>query len=162
MTTISAPAIVTIKQVKDLIDTSIGEFIAHDQDYCIDEDDFKSIVLGVNSDLDLRDYVMGLPLDHNIELVRGWISFFIGEFAEDDDQRVPFHTIFSALSYEMNDLVRTNAYLSLGLQKDYPLANLLSRVYSAGWPSGALATMRAELHPKVVESLLNKGLQSVI
>lgn len=162
MTTATASPIVTIKKVKDLIDVSIGEFIAHDQDYCIDEDDFQSIVLGVNSDLDLRDYVLGLPVDHDIELVRGWISFFIQEISEDDDQRVPFHTIFSALSYEINDPTRALAYLSLGLQKDYPLANLLSRVYSAGWPSGALASMRAELHPKVVESLLNKGLQSVI
>lgn len=162
MTTAIAPATVTIKKVKDLIDVSIGEFIAHDQDYCIDEDDFKDIVLGVNSDLDLRDYILGLPIDHDIELVRGWISFFIQEIPEDDDQRVPFHTIFSALSYEMNDPSRALAYISLGLQKDYPLANLLHRVYSAGWPSGALASMRAELHPKVVESLLNKGLQSVI
>jgi hypothetical protein len=162
MTTLTPSSTITIKQVKDLIDVSIGEFISHDQDYCIDEDDFKAIVLGVNSDLDLRDYLLGLPIDHDIELVRGWIAFFIGEISEDDDQRVPFHTIFSALSYEMNDLVRTSAYLSLGLQKDYPLANLLNRVYSAGWPAGALATMREDLHPKVVESLLNKGLQSVI
>ena len=162
MTTISAPEIVTIKQVKDLIDISIGEFISHDQYYCIDEDDFKAIVLGVNSDLDLRDYLLGLPIDHDIELVRGWIAFFIQEIAEDDDQRVPFHTIFSALSYELNDLMRANAYLSLGVQKDYPLANLLHRVYSAGWPSKSLSKMREELHPKVIEALLNKGLQSVI
>lgn len=162
MTTLTASEIVTIKKVKDLIDVSIGEFIAHDQDYCIDEDDFQSIVLGVNSDLDLRDYILGLPIEHDIALVRGWISFFIQEISEDDDQRVPFHTIFSALSYEMKDPSRALAYLSLGLQKDYPLAGLLHRVYSAGWPSESLAGMRAELHPKVVESLLNKGLQSVI
>ena len=160
--TTSTAATITIKKVKDLIDTSIGEFISHDQDYCIDEDEFQMIVIGVNNDLDLRDYILGLPVDHDIELVRGWISFFIQEIAEDDDQRVPFHTIFSALSYEMNDPSRALAYISLGLQKDYPLANLLHRVYSAGWPSGALAGMRAELHPKVVEALLNKGLQSVI
>jgi hypothetical protein len=162
MTTLTPSSTITIKQVKDLIDISIGEFIAHDQDYCIDEDDFKAIVLGVNSDLDLRDYLLGLPINHDIELVRGWIAFFIGEISEDDDQRVPFHTIFSALSYEMNDLARTSTYLSLGLEKNYPLAQLLNRVYSAGWPAGALATMREDLHPKVVESLLNKGLQSVI
>lgn len=162
MTTISAPAIVTIKKVKDLIDMSIGEFIEHDQDYCIDEYHFKSIVLGVNSDLDLRDYILGLPINHDIELVRAWVAFFIQEISEDDDQRVPFHTIFSALSYEMQEMPKALAYLSLGLQKDYPLANLLHRVYSAGWPSGALANMRAELHPKVVKSLMNKSLQSII
>lgn len=162
MTTLTPSNIVTIKKVKDLIDVSIGEFISHDQDYCIDEDDFQAIVLGVNSDLDLRDYLLGLPIDHDIQLVRGWIGFFIQEISEDDDQRVPFHTIFSALSYELSDWVRANAYLSLGLEKNYPLAQLLSRVYSAGWPAGALATMRAELHPKVIKALLNKGLQSVI
>ena len=160
MTTISS-APITINYVKELIDSEILEFIASSEDYSMDEYGFNAIVLAVNSDLTMRDYLLGLPLDHDIELVRGWISFFIGEFAEDDDQRVPFHTIFSALSYEMNDLVRTNAYLSLGLQKDYPLANLLSRVYSAGWPSGALATMRAELHPKVVKELEEKAGQSI-
>lgn len=162
MTTLHAPATVTIKQVKDLIDTSIGEFIAHDQDYCIDEDEFQSIVLGVNSDLDLRDYVLGLPVDYPIEDVRSWIAFFIGELSEDDGDRVAFHTIFSALSYELNDPVRALAYLSLGLQNDYPLANLLHRVYSAGWPSGALSTMRQELHSKVVQALEDKASQSVI
>jgi hypothetical protein len=162
MTTLTPSNIVTIKKVKDLIDVSIGEFIAHDQDYCLDEQDFQNIVLGVNSDLDLRDYILGLPVDHDIHLVRAWVAFFIQEISEDDDQRIAFHTIFSALSYEMNDAPRALAYLSLGLQKDYPLANLLHRVYSAGWPSSSLAQMRQELHPKVVESLLNKGLQSVI
>jgi hypothetical protein len=162
MTTTSTAAIVTISKVKDLIDTSIGEFISHDQDYCIDEDDFNAIVLGINSDLDLRDYALGLPIAHDIELVRGWISFFITELSEDEDSRVPFHTIYSALSYEMKEMTIANAYLSLGIQKDYSLANLLLRVYSAGWPTGAIAKMREELHPKVIEALMSKGLQSVI
>ena len=55
MTTTSTAAIVTIGKVKDLIDTSIGEFISHDHDYCRDEDDFNTTELGINSDLDLRD-----------------------------------------------------------------------------------------------------------
>lgn len=162
MTTSTTSNIVTIKKVKDLIDVSIGEFIAHDQDYCLDEQDFQSIVLGVNSDLSLRDYVLGLPIEHDIELVRAWISFYITELSEDEDSRVPFHTIYSALSYEMKEMPIALAYLSLGLQKDYPLANLLHRVYSAGWPSESLSQMRNELHPKVIEDLMNRGLQSVI
>jgi len=162
MTTSTTSNIVTINKVKDLIDVSIGEFIAHDQDYCLDEQDFQSIVLGVNSDLSLRDYVLGLPIEHDIELVRAWISFFITELSEDEDSRVPFHTIYSALSYEMKEMPIALAYLSLGLQKDYPLANLLHRVYSAGWPSESLSQMRKELHPKVIEDLMNRGLQSVI
>jgi hypothetical protein len=162
MTTSTTSNIVTINKVKDLIDVSIGEFIEHDQYYCLDEQDFQSIVLGVNSDLSLRDYVLGLPVEHDIELVRAWISFFITELSEDEDSRVPFHTIYSALSYEMKEMPIALAYLSLGLQKDYPLANLLHRVYSAGWPSESLSQMRKELHPKVIEDLMNRGLQSVI
>ena len=38
------------------------------------------------------------------------------------------------------------------LDPDYSLAKLLDRVFKAGWPKDALASMRNELHPKVVET----------
>ena len=36
---------------------------------------------------------------------------------------------------------------------EYPLAKLLQRVYAAGWEPKSFASMRAELHPKVVEGI---------
>ena len=35
----------------------------------------------------------------------------------------------------------------------YSLANLLNRVFTSGWPSGAFVAMTHELHPKVKEGM---------
>jgi hypothetical protein len=162
MTTSTNSAVITVGYVKDLIDNEIIEFIAHPDYYSLEDYEFNAIVLGVSNYLGLRDYVMGLPVVHDIKLVREWISFFITELSDNDDDLVPFHTIYSALSYELEELTLANAYLSLGIQKDYPLATLLSRVYSAGWPIESVARMRQELHPKVIQSLLERESEGIL
>jgi hypothetical protein len=43
--------------------------------------------------------------------------------------------------------------LNAGLNKGYALATLLQRVFNAGWPASAFASMAQELHYKVVEEL---------
>jgi hypothetical protein len=51
-----------------------------------------------------------------------------------------------------NDLAHASLFTAQSLDPDYSLAKLLSRVYVAGFPMN-FADMRAELHPKVVETI---------
>jgi hypothetical protein len=107
----------------------------------------------VSADLQVRDYLMGLPLTLSVmDSIR---------FAEaiiplvEEKHRAPWYAVLSAYHYENGDT--PSAFLSLiecqKLSPDYSLANLLDRVYKAGWPAPAFASMRNELHPKVLVAI---------
>jgi hypothetical protein len=61
----------------------------------------------------------------------------------------------SAFYYELGATESAKEALSFALQlnADYGLAKLLYRVIEAGWDNSAMAKMRKELHPKVIEGL---------
>jgi len=107
----------------------------------------------VSADIQVRDYLLGLPLELSVtDSIR---------FAEaiiplvEEKHRTPWYAILSAYHYENGDT--PSAFLALiecqKLAPDYSLANLLDRVYKAGWPAPAFASMRNELHPKVKATL---------
>jgi hypothetical protein len=72
----------------------------------------------------------------------------------EEGERSAFYTLLSAFYYEVGD--KELAYVSLVqaqlLNPDYSLAKLLDRIFKAGWNGAEFATMRNELHPKVVET----------
>jgi hypothetical protein len=107
----------------------------------------------VSADVQVRDYLLGLPLELSIaDSIR---------FAEtiiplvEEKHRTPWYAVLSAYHYENGDT--PTAYLALTeclkLAPEYSLAKLLNRVFGAGWPAPAFASMRNELHPKVVEAI---------
>jgi hypothetical protein len=147
---------VTIGEVKNLIDILAIDNRAQGQDLSIDKYRFDEVVNGINSDLDLRDYLMGLPMEYTLEECVSLMDYFINNLI-DDERVTPFYTVLSAYNYELGDKVKANAYLARGLQNNYPLASLLHRVYSAGWAIDAFAGMRDELHHKVVKKLEDKA-----
>jgi hypothetical protein len=153
MTTSTA---VTIGEVKKLIDILAIDNRALGQDLSMDKYRFNEVVNGINSDLDLRDYLLGLPMEYTLEECASLMDYFINNLL-DDERVTPFYTVLSAYNYELGDKVKANAYLARGLQDKYPLAGLLHRVYSAGWEIDAFASMRNELHHKVVKALEDKA-----
>lgn len=104
-------------------------------------------------DLQVRDYLLGhAPITFGAE---GAIKF-VTEILPlvEEGHRSPFYTVLSAFYYEAGD--SELAYVSLMqaqlLDPEYSLAKLLDRVFKAGWSKDAFASMRNELHPKVVET----------
>jgi len=104
-------------------------------------------------DLQVRDYLLGhAPITFGAE---GAIKF-VTEILPlvEEGHRSPFYTVLSAFYYEAGD--NELAYVSLMqaqlLDPEYSLAKLLDRVFKAGWSKDAFASMRNELHPKVVET----------
>jgi hypothetical protein len=107
----------------------------------------------VSADIQVRDYLLGLPLELSVQDSIRFAETIIPLVEE--KHRTPWYAVLSAYHYENGDT--PSAFLALiecqKLVPDYSLANLLDRVFRAGWPVQAFANMRNELHPKVVEML---------
>lgn len=149
-TSTSAP---TIGRVRTLIDLTASMVKIDGEEMTLDAADFADIVAGVNANLQIRDYLMGLPMTYTLGESIAIVQFFIDNLDADDVKAIPFATIKGAFYYEIGSPELAELFNSRGLQAGYPLANLLARVYSAGWPAENFATMRDELHAKVLENL---------
>jgi hypothetical protein len=110
-----------------------------------------NVVVESIKDLQVRDYILGhAPMSFG---AKGAIDFVTAILPlVDEGARAPFYTVMSAFYYEANDseLAFVSLLQAKLLDPDYALAGLLERVYKAGWPADQFATMRNELHPKVV------------
>lgn len=110
-------------------------------------------VIGRMSDVQIRDYAMGVHQEDTYdlyftmwrELLRLAPSGFIA----------PIACIVAAMAYENGDGALAQRALDRAVTDDasYPLAALLRRVFNAGWPPQSFAQMRSELHPKVVATI---------
>ncbi|CAB4667642.1 unannotated protein [freshwater metagenome] len=70
----------------------------------------------------------------------------------------PLASLLAAVSYESGAGALAQHCIDRALADNggYSLATLLRRVFSAGWPPEAFATLRAELHPKVCASIFGR------
>lgn len=110
-------------------------------------------MIGRMSDVQVRDYALGVHSEDTYdlyftmwrELLRLAPSGYVA----------PIACIVAAMAYESGDGALAQRALDRALQDDerYPLAGLLRRVFTAGWPPESFASMRAELHPKVIASI---------
>jgi Domain of unknown function (DUF4192) len=112
-----------------------------------------ALVLKRLSDLQVRDYAMGIVNEENMETMWSMWRYLMKMAPE--GYIAPVAELFSAVNYERGDGSMASKALDIAFkdQPNYPLAKLLKRVYAAGWPPHSFAKMRAELHPKVVATL---------
>ena len=123
----------------------------------IDDYELIALVLVRFKDLQVRDYAMGLATDENKdELFNLW--YWLMNLAP-KGYIAPAACIFAACAYESGetDLAHTAILSALADCPNYPLALLLRRVFTAGWPADSFAQMRAQLHPKICTSLFGSS-----
>lgn len=125
----------------------------------IEETSLRIAYLGIHNGIQVRDYALGACgsiISDPFEVVT-FLSVFqaVGTSAH-------IEAIKGAYTYEGGDIDGALHFLSEAYKLDSKnsLTMLLGRVIRAGWPSGAFASMREELHPKVIEGL--KALDSVM
>lgn len=114
----------------------------------IEETSLRIAYLGIHNGIQVRDYALGAcGLLLSAEDSLSFLNLFhaVGSSAH-------IEAIKGAYAYEGGDIEEATLFLNhaLSLDSKCSLATLLVRVMSAGWPSGAFASMREELHPKVV------------
>jgi hypothetical protein len=113
-----------------------------------DSDHIAEVTAGMHRDVQLRDFVLGLPSEAPIQTVNTYLAYFMETVP--DEFIAPVASILAANLYSMEDETAQEV-LSQALESNpqYSLAKLLSRVFNSGWPAGAFTDMTHELHPKV-------------
>jgi hypothetical protein len=110
-------------------------------------------MIGRMSDVQVRDYALGVHSEDTYDLYftmwrellrlapRGFVA--------------PIACIVAAMAYEGGDGALAQKALDRAFadNEQYPMAQLLRRVFNAGWPPESFAQMRSELHPKVIAAI---------
>jgi len=111
------------------------------------------VAIATNENLQIRDFLMGVQLETQIDFVGEYISL-LGNVIE-KEKAIPLATIFCGYLYQIEQKEYASEFLDevLRLKPDYPLAILLKRVFNTEWPPSDLKRMAEMLHPKVVDGI---------
>lgn len=118
-----------------------------------DSDHIAEVAAAMQKDVQLRDFVLGLPSERKIEDVNTYLSYFMDSVP--DEFIAPVGSVLAANLYSLEQAGQAKELLAKVQETNpsYSLANLLNRVFNSGWPAGAFTAMTVELHPKVKEGM---------
>jgi NAD-dependent oxidoreductase involved in siderophore biosynthesis len=132
-------------EAKTALDSAISAFL---DSAPINEQDIQTAFSGIANGIQIRDYALGL----------------VGLKINDDSDRFRFLNLFNVAGKSAHfEAIRGTYLYEAGLKEEAvntlnlahemdpnnSLTTLLKRVIGSGWPVGAFASMRNELHPKV-------------
>jgi hypothetical protein len=139
---------ITVGEAVALINNSIMNF-----EDGLSSETISKLIYSINNEIQIRDYVLGLPNTFPLETCRSFLSY-VGASVDESESYAIF-TILSAYFFELEEveLSALSIATALNIKPDYSLALLLDRVYTAGWSSNSFVQMRDELHEKVVAGL---------
>jgi hypothetical protein len=114
----------------------------------------EEITFAVNNDLQIRDYLIGLPNSYTLEQCSSFLDYLANSVGT--DERYAFDTVNAMYNYELENVQACQRLISQSYEAnpDYSLTKLVTRVLSAEWPSSSFASMRQELAPKVMNGIL--------
>lgn len=139
---------ITVGEAINLINDSILSF-----EDGLSQDTIDTIVYAINNNIQIRDYMLGIPDTYSLETCVSFIKY-LGSYVEEKNIHA-IATIASAYEYESGNFPAVAILLNkvLELKPDYSLALLLDRVANAGWEPSSFVKMRKELHPQVIAHL---------
>lgn len=110
-------------------------------------------VLGRLSDIQVRDFALGTHSQTTFDTY--WNMWLYLMRIAPAGFVAPVACLFATLAYERGDAELAYRALDRAAsdQPQYSLTILLRRVFASGWPAGAFAAMRMELHPKVTAGI---------
>ena len=111
------------------------------------------VAIATNENLQIRDFIMGMHLEKDIDYIGEYISLLGNVIVK--DKAIPLATIFCGYLYQVEEIEEAKTMLLqvLTLNPDYALAKLLSRVFLAGWAPSEFGKMSQQLHAKVVDTI---------
>jgi len=117
------------------------------------------VAIATNENLQIRDFLMGVQLEKNIDYVGEYISLLGNVIIK--DKAIPLATIFCGYLYQVNQKEYASEFLDniLEVNPNYSLAKLLRRVFDAQWESVELEIMAKKLHQGVLDNIyeIDKG-----
>lgn len=145
---------ITTGEAKLTLDKVIKQISEQTGEILVASDDVKIIAYALENNLQLRDYLMGLTNDGlSVESVANILRVMVVLIKQEELPAYPVQTVLASYMYRLGESKLANGLLSSGLEKDYSLAKLLSRVFIAGWSADSFATMANDLHAKVVQNI---------
>jgi hypothetical protein len=135
-------------EAKDTIDFAIEQFINEIE---VSDGMLETITYAVNNDLQIRDYFLGLPADHGMQVCVDFVNYL--SRVTNEQQGYAYDTISAMYHIERGNVELAKSLLAIAEKNnpDYNLMKLAKRVISAEWDGKMLTQMREELHAKVVE-----------
>ena len=111
------------------------------------------VAIATNENLQIRDFIMGMHLEKDIDYIGEYISLLGNVIVK--DKAIPLATIFCGYLYQVEEIEEAKTMLLqvLTLNPEYPLAKLLSRVFDAQWAPSEFTKMAQQLHSKVVDTI---------
>lgn len=107
------------------------------------------------TDIQVRDYALGLlDKDKSDRLIPALLRLVDAAPTDTIYINAPA-ALLSVAYYEMRNPTDSLTSLS-NASEDYSLAQLLRRVYAAGWDPSSFARMREELHPQVTATIFGE------
>jgi hypothetical protein len=124
-----------------------------DSDTAPDDDHIAEVAAAMQKDIQLRDFVLGLPSEREVAAVNKYLTYFYDTVPT--KFIAPIASVLAANLYSMEEVDSAKEILHNAIvhNPSYSLANLLNRVFNTSWPAGAFKTMTEELHPKVKEGM---------
>jgi hypothetical protein len=144
---------ITTGEAKLVLDKVIKQIAEQTGEILVASDDVEMIAYALENNLQLRDYLMGLTNDGlSVESVTNILRVMVVLLNSAGLPAYPVETVLASYKYRLGD---SEAVLMLanGLARRYPLADLLQRVFSAGWSPAQFDVMTNQLHGKVVAEL---------
>jgi hypothetical protein len=143
----------TTGEAKLVLDKVIKQIAEQTGEILIASDDVKIIAYALENNLQLRDYLMGLTSDGlSVESVANILRVMVVLLNSAELPAYPVETVLASYKYRLGDSDALTM-LNAGLNRNYSLAQLLQRVFNAGWSAQEFAKMSDQLHAKVIAEL---------
>ena len=143
----------TVAECKAALDTVIGTLLKTHSEQLIAGADIELVIYGVNNNLQVRDYLMGLPSEIGLGESFNVVTVMRNLCAQLNYETMALDTVLASYCVMNSEPNTAERLLVKGLENNYPLAGLISRVIKSGWPAGAYSSIAEELHPKVIAEL---------
>jgi hypothetical protein len=141
---------ITLGEAVLTIDFAIENVI---NDIHLNDSTIEEITYSVNNHKWIRDYLIGLPVQHGLDKSIDFVNY-LSRMTNAEDS-FAYDTLLAMYYYEKENKEMVNAYIKSATKSNpnYELLALIKRVVSAEWPSNSFAEMRSQLAPQVVKDI---------
>lgn len=136
---------ITRKQACELIRSHIGK------EQTLTDEDIARISFAVNNDMQVRDFLLGLPAYYDMQQVIDFLCYMAEVTPMNQD--APFVTVGAAIAYEVGNMEQFYKHVGYVAthHTQYSLNKMLMSARASGFPGAQLSKMREELHIKVMK-----------
>lgn len=117
------------------------------------DDETTALVLHYLTDIQVRDFALGI-IDKYKNVLPA-LNYLLDKAPTDTAFIDAPACLLAVYLYEHGDSASAAVTLT-NAQQHYSLGMLLRRVMTAGWPPSSFATMRTDIHPKVVAGIFGE------